>query len=167
MYGEASNVAGGDIIGESHVGHKNHLIKLAHSHIRQVVVMDANKDITYQEGSDYEVLSSGIFITENGRIADGSNLIINYHYVSADVIQALVNSGDEYHFLFDGLNEAQSGKKVVLDIFKVKFTPASSLSFIGDDFGSLELKGIALVDTAKTGLGTSPYFKVEMEQLNA
>lgn len=58
-------------------------------------------------------------------------------------------------------------KKVVLDIYKVKFTPASSLSFIGDDFGSLELKGIALVDTTKTGLGTSPYFKVKMEQLNA
>ncbi len=80
------------------------------------------------------------------------------------MIQALVNSGDEYHFLFDGLNEAQSGKKVVLDIFKVKFTPASSLSFIGDDFGSLELKGIALADVTKTGQGTSSYFKVEMEQ---
>lgn len=167
MYGEASNVAGGDIIGEMHVGYKGHLAKLTHSHIRKVVVMEASNDVTYQEGTDYEVLSSGIFINENSRIVDGTLLIINYHFVSTDVIQALINSGDEYHFVFDGLNEAQSGKKVVLDIYKVKFTPASSLSFIGDDFGSLELKGIALVDTTKTGLGTSPYFKVEMEQLNA
>lgn len=111
MYGEASNVAGGEIVGEAHVGHKNNLIKLANSHIRQVVVTDANKDMTYQEGMDYETLSSGIFITEKGRIADNTSLVINYRYVSTDVIQALVNSGDEYHFLFDGLNEAQSGKK--------------------------------------------------------
>lgn len=164
MYGEASNVAGGEIVGEEHIAYQGHLIKLAHSHIRQVVVTDASNDTIYQQGADYEMLSSGIFINEQGRIENNTLLIINYRYVSTNVIQALVNSGDEYHFLFDGLNEAQSGKKVVLDIFKVKFTPASSLSFIGDDFGSLELKGIALADISKTGLGTSSYFTVEMEQ---
>jgi hypothetical protein len=167
MYGEASTFAGGNVVGEAHMGFKDHLIRLEHSHIRHVAVSDVNSDVVYQEGKDYEVLSSGILITEKGRIADSTALIINYQYVSTDIIQALVNSGGEYHFLFDGLNEAQSGKKVVLDIYRVKFTPTSSLSFIGDDFGSLELKGIALADITKTGAGTSRYFKVEMEHLNS
>ncbi|MGE3319824.1 MAG: hypothetical protein AB7I18_11075 [Candidatus Berkiella sp.] len=167
LYGEASTVEAGKAVTEEHVAYRNHLVKLQHSHIKHVTVKSTKADIIFQQGTDYDVVSAGIIILESSKIKDGEKLLIDYEYSGSDIIHALVNSGYEYHLVFDGLNEAQSGKKVVLDLYRVKFTPASSLSLIGDDFASLELKGTALVDTSKVGTGISRYFKVEMEQLNA
>ncbi len=164
VFGQSSTIAAGSIKGERHTVFKGHLTRLQHSHISKVIVKDDVDGTLYQEGSDYEVVNSGIIILEDGKIKDNVAVKIDYAYGESDVIQALVNSGDEYRFVFDGLNEAQSGKKVVLEIHRVKFTPAASLAFIGDDFGSIEITGTALSDNSKTGLGISRYFKVEMEQ---
>lgn len=164
VFGEASQASAGTVVAESHMLYKNRLARLKHSHISRVVVKDAITDKTYQEGIDFEVLNSGVFVLELGTIEDGTQVIIDYAYGASNVIQALVNSGDEYRFVFDGLNEARSGKKVVLEVYRVKFTPASSLSFIGDDFGNIEINGTALSDNSKTGLTISRFFKVEMEQ---
>lgn len=165
VYGEASKTNSGKSVAEEHIVNKNHLTRLAHSHPTQVKIRDTTlNDKVYEQGVDYDVLNAGVLILESGNIKNGAKLQIDYQYEASDVIQALIHSGDEYHLIFDGLNEAQSGKRVVLDIYRVKFTPAASLSFIGDDFGSLEMKGIALSDSSKTGSGVSRYFKVEMEQ---
>ncbi len=164
VFGESNSVDSGRITGEAHIAYKNHLIKLERSRVTKVSVKDTKGDKTYIEGTDYEVLNAGIMILENGKILDRTSLTIDYDYGAVNVIHALMNSGNEYRFVFDGLNEAQSGKAVVLDIHRVKFTPAASLSFISDDFGSIEITGTALADISKTALGISRYFKVEMEQ---
>lgn len=164
VFGEATNAASGNVIGESHILSKNHLTRFQHSHISNVIVKDTLTNKEYQQDVDYEVLNSGILVLEGGVISDNAPVSIDYNYGASNVIQALVNSGDEYRFVFDGLNEAQSGKKVVIEVYRVKFTPAASLSFIGDDFGNIEINGTALSDASKTGLGVSRYFKVEMEQ---
>jgi hypothetical protein len=167
IFGQSNTVAAGTVKGEHHTAFKGYLIRLLHSHINKVIVKNEIDGTFYKEGMDYEVFNSGIMILDSGKIENNIALKIDYDYGASDVIQALVNSGDEYHFVFDGLNEAQSGKKVVLEIYRVKFTPAASLSFIGDDFGSIEITGTALSDNSKTGLGISRYFKVEMEQNHA
>ncbi len=164
LYGEASSIEPGKIVAEEHLAFRSHLVQLQRSHIKHVIVKNTKSDITYQQGVDFDVVNSGILILESSKIKDGDKISIDYEYAGSDVIHALINSGHEYHLVFDGLNEAQSGKKVVLDLYRVKFTPSSSLSLIGDDFASLELKGTALVDSAQTGIGMSRYFKVEMEQ---
>lgn len=164
VFGENYHCLSGNVVGEKFHLYRNRLIRLQHSHIHDVVVRDVRSDKIYQPGIDYEVLASGIFISENSTIEEGTQATIDYQHRATNVIQALVNSGQEYRFLFDGLNEAQSGKKVVLDVFRVKFTPAASLSFIGEDFGNIEIKGTALSDFTKTGQGISRFFTVEMEQ---
>lgn len=164
MFGESSNVAAGGITSETHTLNKNHLTKLNHSHVSNVVVTDSLTSSSYQQDVDYEVVNAGIIPTELGSITDGTEVLIDYDYGASDIIHALMNSGDEYHFVFDGLNEAQSGKKVVLEVYRVKFTPAASLSFISDDFASIEITGTALSDSSIVGNGLSKYFKVEMER---
>lgn len=165
IFGEASVSKSGTVKKEEYTVFKGKLTRLQHSHISKVVVK--NKDVTYLEGKDYEVLSAGILILEQGALSDGTTVSIDYDHSTSDVIQALVNSGDEYRFVFDGLNEAQSGKKVVIEVYRVKFTPAASLSFLSDEFGSIEMTGTALSDASKTGSGISRFFKVEMEQAHA
>lgn len=167
IFGEASVIKGGSVKKEEHRAYKGKLIRLHQTHISKAVVKDKESGSAYQENVDYEILSAGLLILEQGTIADNTLLSIDYDYGASDVIQALVNSGDEYRFVFDGLNEAQSGRKVVIEVYRVKFIPAASLSFLSDEFGSIEMTGIALSDASKTGPGISRFFKVEMEQAHA
>jgi hypothetical protein len=75
------------------------------------------------------------------------------------VIEAMTGSGDEYELIFDGLNEAETDKAVIIRVYRVKWSPTSGLGFIGDDFGELPLEGSVLVDSTKVGAGISQYFK--------
>ena len=127
-----------------------------------VVVTDGTGVTTYTAGSDYEVRPAGIYILPGSTIADGTSILIDYDYGAGDVIEAITNSGKEWEMVFEGLNEARSDKPVVVDIYRLKFSPAQSVDFIGDDYASLQLTGEALKDTSKTGAGISQYIKVRM-----
>ena len=77
-------------------------------------------------------------------------------------MQALTRSGVILEMSFGGVNEADSGKPVVVDLFRVSLGAAKEVSLIGDDFASLQLEGKLLVDQSKTGAGISRYMKVSM-----
>lgn len=64
--------------------------------------------------------------------------------------------------MFDGLNEAQSGKPVSVTLYRVKFSPTAGLDLIGDDFNKMDIKGAVLQDTSITGTGLSQYIKIAM-----
>lgn len=110
--------------------------------------------------TDYEVTNAGIVILEGGAISDSDELGVSYTKAIGNVVEAMTTSGDEYELVFDGLNEAESGRAVVVRVFRVKWSPTSGLGFIGDDFGELPLDGSVLVDASKSGAGVSRYFKV-------
>ena len=58
--------------------------------------------------------------------------------------------------VFIGLNEARSGKPVVIEAFKVSHSPAG-LGMIGDDFGGLEFTAKVEKDSSVTGTGMSQF----------
>jgi hypothetical protein len=78
------------------------------------------------------------------------------------VVQALTTGSKTYEMTFGGLNEANSNSPVVLNIYRLQIGAAANLSLIGDDFTALEVKGKVLMDSSKTGTGTSRYFRVQM-----
>lgn len=78
------------------------------------------------------------------------------------VIEALVNSGAEYEVIFNGLNENDGSNPVRKKYHRVKFSPTSGLSSIGDDFGELAMTATVLADTSITGAGLSQYVKTQM-----
>ena len=75
-----------------------------------------------------------------------------------DTIQALVNAAKEYDVVFNGLNEARSGKAVTFHGFRWKMGPAATIDLIGNDFGKLDLTGKLLADQTITTAGLSKYF---------
>ncbi|PXX49000.1 hypothetical protein [Aquitalea magnusonii] len=77
-------------------------------------------------------------------------------------IEALTQVGKEYSLRFEGLNEAQSGASVTVEVYRLKVSPADSLDLIGDDFSTLKVKGAILADSSKPA-GKSQYFKIEMD----
>ena len=109
--------------------------------------------------TDYQIAGAGIVMLDSENYLDGDEIGVAYTKVAGDVIEAMTGSGDEYELIFDGLNEAETDKAVIIRVYRVKWSPTSGLGFIGDDFGELPLEGSVLVDSTKVGAGISQYFK--------
>lgn len=109
--------------------------------------------------AEYSATAGGIYLAAGAAVTNGEILEVDYTSSASNVIEALVNSGEEYELVFDGLNEARSGKAVIVEIYRQKFGAAQSLSLIGEDYAALELTGKQLKDLTKTGTGISQYFK--------
>ena len=114
----------------------------------------ANTDFTYS--------GSGIVFTSDARVTGGENYLVDYTKKAGNVIEALTSSAKEYELVFEGLNEARSGKPVTVHAYRVKLGAAQNLGLITEDFGVLEMTGKLLKDTSKTGNGISQYFKVKV-----
>ncbi len=161
LYGDNASVIGGTVTDEAKIAYQGGLIRLAHPSPTSVVVTNDAGTTTYVAGTDYEVRQEGVFIL-GGAIADGTPVKIDYAYAGYDVVQALTKSGLVLEMSFGGVNEADSGKPVVVDLFRVSLGAAKEISLIGDDFASLQLEGKLLVDASKTGAGISRFLKVSM-----
>lgn len=78
------------------------------------------------------------------------------------IIEALVNSGTEYELIFNGINENDSSNPIRKRFYRVKFSPTSGLSSLGDDFAKLDMTAAVLANTSITGAGLSQYVKTQM-----
>ncbi len=65
--------------------------------------------------------------------------------------------------MFDGLNEARSGKRTRVTAHRIKIGALANLGLIGEEYAAIEATGKLLKDTAIVGAGISQYFKVEIE----
>lgn len=160
LFGDKAAVTSGSVTGESVTGYVGALIRLANIDPSSVVVTDDPVVTTYVEGTDYEVTAAGVVPLVGGAITDGDALLIDYSYAAVSVVEALTQSAKEWNIVFSGLNEARTGKAVVLDVYRNKFGPFSDLPMIGEDYAAPQLTGEVLVDSSKSGAGISQYFKV-------
>lgn len=78
-------------------------------------------------------------------------------------IEALTTGAQVFEMVFDGVNEAATGKTVTVTVHRAKIGAAQGLGFIGDEFAALEITGEVLIDTSITTAGLSQFFKIEMD----
>lgn len=162
VYGAATDVAAGTATGEEHVAYAGALIMLDNPGATDVVVKDEAGTTTYVLDTDYTLDQASGFpvIKEGGSIVDASTIQVDYSFSKHVTIQALVKSGKRFRQVFVGLNEARSGKPVIIEVFRVNHSPAS-LSFIGDEFQGMEFTAKAEKDPTKTGTGISQYMVIK------
>lgn len=134
-----------------------------------VVTLDpSGTSTTLVENTDYEITRAGVVFLEGSEnitdAAEGHEVEVDYPKADSVVMEALVNSGKEYRLVFDGLNEAQSGKAVTISAHRITFSPTQGTSFIGDEFAELPLEFTVLSDNTIAGASISKFFKVAMEQ---
>ncbi|WP_157314563.1 hypothetical protein [Chitinibacter sp. GC72] len=158
LYGDSDAIAAGTVTAEVHTAHLGALIRLAKLGASAVVVTNEAGTTTYAADTDYQVSGAGLVILESGTIPDGSAIKVNYAYGAQHIIEAISSTGLEFTLAFDGMNEADSGKPCVVDLWRVRFTPVKSLDLIDDDFAKLELEGKLLKDETRP-TGTSQYFR--------
>lgn len=165
LRGSSTVIASATVTDEVQTAYKDALVPFNYlpNVLKTITVKDsATGLVTYVKDTDYTIKSSGIYIISTGAIADAEALKITYTKLASNVVEALTSAGTEYAIIFQGMNEAQSGKVVDIRAYRVKFSPTSGLDALSDDFGKLELKGTVLTDTTKIGTGISQYFKVSL-----
>lgn len=88
--------------------------------------------------------------------------------VAADVatIEALTTGAKTFKMVFNGVNEAATGKTVTVTVHRAKIGAAQGLGFIGDEFAALEITGEVLIDTSIVTDGLSQFFKIEMDVIS-
>jgi len=163
VFGTESEVAGATVADEAVTAYKLAIVPLAHPKPTAVTVKDsATGLITYVANTDYEVRAGGIYIIGTGAITESQALKVSYTYAAYDKVEAMTSGAVTLELHFEGLNEANSGKPVIVDIYRAQLSPTKALSLLGDKFADLEVEAEILSDTSKTGADISQYFRVKL-----
>lgn len=119
-------------------------------------------DTALDLGVDYEIENNALIVIGAGGI-DATGIKVSYTKALSEVMEALTNAGLEYELVFNGVNEAQTGKLVSIKMHRVKFSPAQGLSFIGDEFGEMSVDFELLSDNSIVAQGLSKFMKVSQQ----
>lgn len=160
----AKNAAGA-VTDEPAVAFPDGYIKFKFPYDKSVAptVTDQSGGTTYVEGRDYELKNAGILILSGtGATITSPNTAIKLSYTKADstTVEALMEATKDYEVFFDGLNEAESGKAVAIEMYKVKFNYTQALALISDDFGSLPMTFDILKDDSITSASKSKFLSI-------
>lgn len=162
VFGSGSAVTGAAVVDEVVTGYKGALAPLAHPNPTAVTVTHSTSIPVYVANVDYEVRAGGIFIIAAGAITDAQSLKVDYTYAAYDKVEAMTESSIILELHFEGLNEANSGKPVIVDIYRAQLSPSKALSLLGEKFADLELEAEVIKDPSKSGAGISQYFRVQL-----
>jgi hypothetical protein len=72
-----------------------------------------------------------------------------YTYAAVESVAFFTEGIKEVALRFEGVNTADSNRKVLAEIYRVALDPTKELGLISDDYGKFSLEGNALVDPTK------------------
>lgn len=121
-----------------------------------IVVKDSS-DTVLTLSTDYEIKPAGILAITGGAIVDGDAIKVTYDSKAASALEAMVNSGEEFKVVFDGLND-HNNKTSVVTAHRFKPSPTAGLDLLSDDYGEFEIEGEILADTSQA-TGKSQFFR--------
>lgn len=166
VLGTAQGIEAGTKADEPHTAALGGLLRLEHIQPTAVVLKkgtDAASATAVAAASNFEVRPEGLFLLANAiGITDGDKLWVSYSYGAYAAIEALTTSAIELELTFGGLNEADGGKPMVVEVWRASQGITKSLALINKDFGSLDVEGTVLMDATKTGLGISRYYRASV-----
>ncbi len=164
--GTIEAIGAGTVADEPHVAALGGLLRLGHIQPTAVTLkigaVAADATLVPMTGN-YEVRPEGIFLLPGATgVTAAAKLWASYSYGEYAVIQALTTKAVELELTFGGLNEADSGKPVLVEIFRASQGVTKSLALISKNFGALDIEGTVLMDPTKVGAGISKYYKTSM-----
>jgi len=159
--GSQTAVTAGTATAEVVKGHKGALVRLAFPPLAITTVTDSAATTTYVAGTDYEKSPGGLSIPDASTIVNAADLKVTYTYAAHTRIEGAMAPSSLLECVFEGLNEADSGKQVIVDLWKASFPAAEQIALIGDDPGDLTFAAELLKDASK-GNTVSAFYRVQM-----
>lgn len=166
VLGTVQAVAAGNVADAPYTANLGGLVRLAHI---------GPTDLTVKKGAtvgaatpvaaagNFEVRPEGVYLLpEAAGITEGDKLWITYDYGAYAAIEAITTKAVELELTFGGLNEADGGKPTVVEIFRCSQGVTKALALINKGFGALDVEGSVLMDSTKTGVGVSRYYKTSL-----
>jgi hypothetical protein len=156
LYGQTSSVTSGSVTNEALptgavVGG---VYLLANQFVSSVVVKDsAATPVTLTAGTHYKVHAEQGAIELINITGFTQPFKVDYSYGAAKRLAMFKSAQPEVWLRFDGLNTADSNKRVIVDLYRVVLNPSKDFSLIGDDIQKFELSGRVLADTTKSDTG--------------
>lgn len=160
LQGKVVELAAQTVTGEAIVLQPGSLAPTAHPG-PTAVVLTRTSDSSEIPLDAVTVSAAGIHVPEGStEIAVPTPATIAYTSTAATRIEPLIEAGAEYYLLFDGLNEADSGRQVIVEVFRWKAPPAEELALIdAENPGKLLAKGEVLADMTRPA-GESPFYRI-------
>ncbi|MEE1950971.1 hypothetical protein V0R48_18480 [Pseudomonas alcaligenes] len=111
--------------------------------------------------SAVNVSAAGVSVPQDSTvITEPTPATIAYTSTQATRIEPLIEAGAEYRLVLDGLNEADSGRPCIVEIYRWKAPPAEELALIdGENPGKLLSKGEILANPSAPP-GESPFYRI-------
>ena len=128
---------------------------LKNSNISSLVITDSDTTPVTVDPDDYIAdLAYGTVQLVNGA---GYVLPLRASYTKGvvDVVPFFTEGVQEVALLFEGINTADSNKKVRAELYRVALDPTKELGLITETFGQFVIEGTALIDETK---GNDPLF---------
>lgn len=128
-----------------------------------VVVEKSN--VAIASAGNWRATAAGIYVIVGAQdLADDDDITVTYTALADATVEGLLSTAPEMELIVMGLNEARSGKPVIVTCHRMSFDPIKSLNLIGDDFARMDLGFRVHCDSTITTSGLSQYLKVEMAQ---
>ena len=165
LRGTATAEAAGSVSAEAVVGYKGGWTPLAKYAATISSVEPVGGGTPYVDGTDYVLLDGGIFVPSGSAIpapvGGAANFEVDYTTAAQTATEAFVTAAKQYSMIFTGLNEARSGKGVIVFFHKVSGGVIDNFGLVGEDYGGGEVAGSLLADPTQ-GAGLSQYAKIIM-----
>lgn len=134
------------------------LIPLPHINVSSLVLKKGSTVVA--SAGNFDLLPEGIWIrADAAALTEADAITVSYSYADQVVIEALTSKASELTLRFGGLNEADSGRAVVMDLWRVSQGVTKQLTLIKKGFGALDIEGEVLQDPTKSGVGISRYMR--------
>ena len=166
VLGTVEDIEAGTVADEPHVATLGGLLPLTHISPTAFVLKkgtDAASATPVAMLGNYEVRPEGVLLlSDAAAVTAADKLWASYSYGAYAAIEALTTKAVELELIFGGLNEADSGNPVVVNIWRASQGITKSLTMIGKGFNSLDVEGTVLMDPTKSGAGISRYYRTRL-----
>ena len=161
FYGEKTAVATGTVTAEAlptglGVGD---IVRLDHPFVSSLTIDDSGGELVL--GTDYEIESANGGLIKF-LLAPTAPVTADYSHAASDSLKIFATQPPERWLFLDGINTASNNAPVLVDLFKVQFSPVSDLSLITDEYGSIALTGTVLFDTQNNGAALGGFGRIQM-----
>ncbi|HEY0201751.1 MAG TPA: hypothetical protein VGC24_08675 [Burkholderiaceae bacterium] len=123
LRGTSTRTVAGNVADEAVVAYPGGFVPLSRLFSAITEVTDREGATTYTEGTDYQVVPGGLLLLAGSTIpapVDGvPNIAVSYTAVASEVIEPLTTAQKYYEMVFVGENEAQEGKQVRYNFWRV------------------------------------------------
>lgn len=159
LYGDVVTISGGSVADATEVLPSSLVVgdyvRLDYGQVSSLVIKDSTgTPVTLTLDTHYSIVDAkqGLIkiLSLSGVVQP---LKAGYTYAATSKLRSFTQPRKDYWIRFAGVNTADEGRAVIIDLFKVQMNPAANLGVINDAIAQLQLTGGVLFDDLRPATG--------------